>query len=193
MAKTINNVEFINAEFEYILSKMRKAIVSGKNPEFGGKPFVAHYSALCKETLERIKAMGIQWEVNGGHRYRFYLPSKRTKLYERLFSGSKMLIEAAAAKVAKAAAPKPKAVKAKAEKKDTAKAEKPKAEKEKAAPKPKAEKKETAKAEKAAPKPKGEKKSTTAKTEKPKAAAKAKSDKPRKVSAKTEAAVEVKA
>lgn len=176
MAKTNNNTEYINAEVNYILAKMRNAIVrEGKNAEFGGKPFVAHYSALCKETLERIKAMGIQWEVNGGHRYRFYLPSKRTKLYERLFSGSKLLAEAAAAKTAKAAAPKVEKPKVAAKKAPTAKVEKPKAEKKAAKA---AEPKTAAKKEKAAPKAKAEPKPKAAKKE---PTAKVKSDKPRKV------------
>ena len=153
------NKEVINAELNFMLSRLRSAIA------YEGKNTCSIYLAgVHKETNETIDAMGIKREVVRWCT-KLYAPKKGTKAWDALFNGSKVLSEAKAHVEAKAKAEKEAAAAKAAKKAEKAAAEKSKA----AAPKAKAEKKA------AAPKAKvTNTKSADKKAEKKKAAPKAK-------------------
>ena len=154
------NKEVINAELNFMLSRLRSAIA------YEGKTTCSIYLAgVHKETNETIDAMGIKREVIRWCT-KLYAPKKGTKAWEALFKGSKVLTEAKAHIEAKAKAEKEVAAAKAAKKAEKAAA---KAEKEKAA--------EKAAKEKAKAKAKAEKEKAAAKAAKEKAAAKAAKEK----------------
>lgn len=169
------NKEVINAELNFMLSRLRSAIA------YEGKNTCSIYLAgVHKETNETIDAMGIKREVVRWCT-KLYAPKKGTKAWEALFKGSKVLADAKSHFEAKAKAEKEVAA-AKAAKK----AEKAaiKAEKEKAAAAA-AKEKAKVKAEKEKAKAKAEKEKAKVKADKEKAKAKEKAAK-EKAAAKAE-------
>ena len=141
------NKEVINAELNFMLSRLRSAIA------YEGKTTCSIYLAgVHKETNETIDAMGIKREVIRWCT-KLYAPKKGTKAWDALFKGSKVLTEAKAHIEAKAKAEKEVAAAKAAKKAEKAAA---KAEKEKAAAAA-AKEKAKAKAEKEKAKAKAEK------------------------------------
>ena len=213
MARTLTNKALINAEVTLILVKIAHSLAFNENHKtLNGRPIIAYYTPLSKGSIDTLSEMGIEFEFNKKHTYKFYLPKKGTKLYKKFISDYESMFtqakeekatkvaaikeakaEAAAKKKAKALAKaekeKVKKAKAVAKAEKNVKAEKPTKETKKVKAVAKAEKKAVAKAEKPANETKkvkavakAEKKSVVKKTK-----AVAKSEKPTKETKKVKA------
>ena len=163
MARTLTNKALINAEVTLILVKIAHSLAFNENHKtLNGRPIIAYYTPLSKGSIDTLSEMGIEFEFNKKHTYKFYLPKKGTKLYKKFISDyESMFTQAKEEKAAKVAAIKEAKAEAAAKKKAKALA---KAEKEKAAKEAK-KAKALAKAEKE--KEKVKKAKAVAKAEKP--------------------------
>ena len=171
MARTLTNKALINAEVTLILVKIAHSLAFNENHKtLNGRPIIAYYTPLSKGSIDTLSEMGIEFEFNKKHTYKFYLPKKGTKLYKKFINDyESMFTQAKEEKAAKVAAIKEAKAEAAAKKKAKALA---KAEKEKAAKEAKKAKalakaeKEKEKVKKAKAVAKAEKKAV-AKAEKP--------------------------
>ena len=174
MARTLTNKALINAEVTLILVKIAHSLAFNENHKtLNGRPIIAYYTPLSKGSIDTLSEMGIEFEFNKKHTYKFYLPKKGTKLYKKFISDyESMFTQAKEEKAAKVAAIKEAKAEAAAKKKAKAlaKAEKEKEKVKKAKAVAKAEK--NVKAEK-----------PTKETKKVKAVAKAEKEKVKKAKA----------